>query len=104
MRGTIAVCLVAAAAAVAVYVNSLDGKFVWDDRMLIVGNPQVKSWDYVDQISSRDFFHGQQIEVVYGYYRPLTTLSYVLDYEVWGLNPFGFHLTNVPESGPGAPT
>ncbi|MEP9412545.1 MAG: tetratricopeptide repeat protein [Candidatus Brocadia sp.] len=28
-------------------------------------------------------------------YRPLVTISYFADYAVWGLNPFGFHLTNV---------
>ena len=28
-------------------------------------------------------------------YRPLTTLSYAIDYAVWGLNSFGYHLTNI---------
>ena len=27
--------------------------------------------------------------------RPGTTLSYLLDYHVWGLNPIGYHLTNI---------
>jgi hypothetical protein len=29
------------------------------------------------------------------YYRPVTALTFGLDYAVWGLNPFGFHLTNL---------
>jgi hypothetical protein len=29
------------------------------------------------------------------FYRPISTLSYAIDYAVWGLNPFGYHLTNV---------
>jgi 4-amino-4-deoxy-L-arabinose transferase-like glycosyltransferase len=30
-----------------------------------------------------------------GYYRPLLLISYIADYRVWGLNPTGYHLTNV---------
>ena len=29
------------------------------------------------------------------FYRPVSTLSYSLDYFFWGLNPFGYHLTNL---------
>jgi len=29
------------------------------------------------------------------YYRPIAFLSHGVDWQVWGLNPFGFHLTNV---------
>jgi tetratricopeptide (TPR) repeat protein len=28
-------------------------------------------------------------------YRPLNTLSYFLDYKIWGMRPFGFHTTNI---------
>jgi tetratricopeptide (TPR) repeat protein len=30
-----------------------------------------------------------------GHYQPLTWLSYALDFKVWGLEPLGFHLTNL---------
>ncbi len=29
------------------------------------------------------------------FYRPVSSLSYSLDYFLWGLNPFGYHLTNL---------
>ena len=29
------------------------------------------------------------------YYRPVAFLSHGIDWQIWGLNPFGFHLTNV---------
>jgi hypothetical protein len=29
------------------------------------------------------------------YYRPVSSLSYSLDYAIWGLNPFGYHLTDL---------
>jgi hypothetical protein len=30
-----------------------------------------------------------------GYYQPLTWLSFAIDYRLWNLDPFGFHLTSV---------
>lgn len=30
-----------------------------------------------------------------GYYDPIYVLSYVVDYQLWGMNPAGFHLDNV---------
>ena len=30
-----------------------------------------------------------------GYYRPVLLVSYILDYQIWGLNPSGYHLTNL---------
>jgi Flp pilus assembly protein TadD len=29
------------------------------------------------------------------YYRPLLLISYIADYHIWGLRPFGYHLTNL---------
>ena len=31
----------------------------------------------------------------HAHYVPLTMLSLALDYRVWGLDPFGYHLTNI---------
>ena len=30
-----------------------------------------------------------------GPYMPLTWLSFAFDYRLWGMNPFGYHLTNL---------
>src|SRR6185436_5724796 len=32
---------------------------------------------------------------LYIYWQPLTWLSYMFDYQIWGLNPLGLHLTNL---------
>jgi tetratricopeptide (TPR) repeat protein len=82
-------------AAIFVYLNTLSGDFVWDDRKLIVDDPAITSWAHLTEIFSNDFFCRNEDEVPYGYYRPLTTTSYLLDYTIWGLRPFGYHLTNV---------
>ena len=84
-----------ALSAVAVYFNSLGGGFVWDDRKLILDDRAIKSWREFPQIFSHDFFERNEDDLPYGYYRPLTTVSYLLDYTLWGLRPFGYHLTNV---------
>ncbi len=90
-----AVALVVSAA-VLPYLNALDNGFVWDDDMLIVQNQRVRSLSFSGDSLLRDFFQGAEADVgKYGYFRPLVTLSYMVDYRLWGLDPFGFHLTNV---------
>src|SRR5882724_5915939 len=31
----------------------------------------------------------------HGHYRPLTWVSFGLDYSLWGMDPFGYHLTSL---------
>jgi len=77
------------------YGNSLQGRFVWDDRMLILKDPVVRSLHRLGEAFRSDFFARSGSPMPYGYYRPVTTLSYTLDRAVWGLEPLGFHLTNI---------
>ncbi len=79
----------------AAYANSLSSGFVWDDHPLIIGK--------------QEFFNhpGSAITLLVSpdaaltarqappYYRPLDTLSYMLDHYLWGLNPFWYHLENL---------
>ncbi len=81
--------------AIAVYFNTLFYGFVWDDIYLIIEDHTIKSVEYLGVIFTHDFFGHQEDDLVYGYFRPLVTLSYALDYAIWQANPFGFHLTNV---------
>ncbi len=81
--------------ALAVYANSLGGDFVWDDRRLILDDRAITSWRQLGVIFTNDFFYRAEDDLPYGYYRPLTTLTYLIDYSLWRLDPFGFHLTNV---------
>jgi Flp pilus assembly protein TadD len=79
-------------AVLAVYANALPNAFLWDDRVLVVGNPAIKRWDAIPGLFVSDLFPGG---VASGYYRPLQALTYALDYRLWGLVPAGFRLTNV---------
>ncbi|MFA5059671.1 MAG: tetratricopeptide repeat protein [Candidatus Omnitrophota bacterium] len=89
---------------VAVYANSLGNGFVWDDFLVIAGNNFVKSWSNFPLIFSRDYLTSPD-EVSYlgqcfsgageATYRPVVTISYFVDYFLFGRNPFGYHLVNL---------
>jgi len=90
-----ALYLIVPAIAVISYWNSMDGEFVWDDRQLIVEDDAVKSLDEPGRVLTNDFFHRHENDLSYGYYRPLVTFSYALDYALGGPDPRGFHATNI---------
>ena len=72
-----------------VYLRMLRGGFVeWDDTALLVGNSAYRG------------FGGAQLRWMLtsnllGHYAPIAWLSFALDYVIWGVRPFGFHLTNL---------
>jgi protein O-mannosyl-transferase len=75
---------------------ALWGGFVWDDRPLIVENRLIKDPAEVGTIFTSGFWQaGDRHDRFRSFFRPLVTLTYALDYAVWGLRPFGFHLTNL---------
>lgn len=80
-----------------VYLNALENGFVWDDMVLIVDNEGIKKWSYLWKNFASDFFDTTEdlIEFKYGYYRPIISLSYMVDYAIWGLKPGGFHFSNI---------
>lgn len=74
------------------YLPALRHDFVMDDATLVVGNPYIKSWRYLPQMLSEDAWN---VWERHNYWRPIFSISLALDYSLWGLNPLGFHLTNV---------
>jgi tetratricopeptide (TPR) repeat protein len=78
-----ALAALAAALSVAAYVNALHNPFVYDDRGTVVQNPSLGDLGNLHWI------------LIYSPFRPLVNLSYALDHRWWGLDPFGYHLTNL---------
>lgn len=80
------------AAVVLVYVNTLQNGFTIDDEMLIQQDIRIRS---LKAILS---FFVPPIEgpgtLTFGY-RPIRELTYAIDYQFSGLNPVGYHLTNL---------
>ncbi|MFH1096959.1 MAG: tetratricopeptide repeat protein [Candidatus Desantisbacteria bacterium] len=68
-----------AAIAILTSLNTLWGEFVYDDNMTILEDARIQDWHQI--------FHWTP--------RHIRTITYIIDYHFWGLNPFGFHLTNL---------
>jgi hypothetical protein len=78
--------LLVAAIAVAVYLPAFTAGFNADDYLIL--------WR-VKSIEGMAAPLGYFKFAFYEYFRPIGFLSYALDWRIWHLNPFGFHLTNV---------
>lgn len=91
-----AVFLLLAVLIATAYGNALFNKFVWDDNYLIVENPYVKNFKFTPRFFKNDVSYSTMERLfTTAYYRPLSMLSFMVDYRIWRLNPFGYHLTNI---------
>lgn len=74
----------------AVYSQIFSHEFLmtWDDRLYVVQNEAVHgfSWQHIHDVFS-NFYVGN--------FAPVQMLSYMLDYEIWGLKAGGFLFTNI---------
>ena len=75
----------------AVYGNTLNHGFVWDDNDIIVNNPLLEKLSNIPGF----FLSEDKVVTATGYYRPLTYVSFALDRAIWGLNPLGYNITNL---------
>ncbi|MFZ2054376.1 MAG: glycosyltransferase family 39 protein [Candidatus Aminicenantales bacterium] len=85
-----------------IFLPSMSGDFLWDDKYFISENPTILGSRFLDDFWRSPFggFSGtddNSIRIDRGrqFFRPLTSLSYWLDFKIWGLNPAAFHLTNI---------
>ncbi len=78
-----------------VYANSLFSGFVWSDKSLIIKKQEFfqHARNVMAVLTSPDM--ALEDEHATPYYRPLNTLTYMLDSHLWGVNPFWYHLENV---------
>ena len=74
----------------AVYINTVRNGFVYDDNDLILKNPQVKEAS-LKEIFSAPFWGERK----YGLWRPITILSFRLNYLMKGFSASLFHLSNI---------
>jgi hypothetical protein len=88
--------LAAAVAGVAVFVNSLHGKFVMDDAVAVVGNQDLRPETPLSALMLNDFW-GTPLETEKSHksFRPLTVLTWRWNYALSGLDVWGYHVGNV---------
>jgi tetratricopeptide (TPR) repeat protein len=73
----------------AVFLPGLFGDFLaWDDDRNFLGNPAYRGLGASRIAWMFTTFH-------MGHYKPLTWLTHGLDYTLWGMEPFGAHLTSI---------
>lgn len=73
----------------AVFWPATHNEFVnWDDRAFIVHNEQFRGfgWSNLKWMFTR---------IPIGLYQPLAWLSLAVDFELWGMNPGGYHLSSI---------
>jgi tetratricopeptide (TPR) repeat protein len=88
-----------------VWAGAIPGNFVYDDFSLIVDNAFIKSFRNIPFLFSsnyiaspvRDYFYNGTYNLGSGEssYRPVATVTYMLNYALFGLRPWGWRLVNV---------
>ncbi len=81
--------LVVALGTAAAFLPTLGGLFLnWEDDVNLVNNPAFRglAWENIRWMFTTTHT---------GHWIPLTWLSFGVDYSLWGMNPYGYHLTNL---------
>src|SRR6188508_2980733 len=80
--------IVAGATALA-FLAALQGEFLnWDDDKNFLDNPHYRGLGLPQ-------LRWMATTFLMGHWHPVTWLTLGLDYVVWGMNPFGYHLTSI---------
>lgn len=80
--------LLLAGVTVAAHAPGLANGFAWDDKLLIVDNPDTRDLAQLPKVIMSP-------DVMKPYYRPLCRASYLVDYQLYGMEPRGFHAENL---------
>jgi len=74
-----------------IYANSFNNDFIWDDINYIENNKSYEKIQNIKKVFSNDYF-SMSGELSY---RPVATISYFLNYNLWGKNIIGWRISNV---------
>ena len=71
----------------AAYIPAIQGGFIWDDDDYVTANPLLSAPDGLYRIWFSTDAPSQ--------YFPLAYTTFRVEYQLWGLNPAGYHTVNV---------
>jgi Flp pilus assembly protein TadD len=74
-----------------IHLPALPGELIWDDSFLARDNPFIRS----PILIAETFRHNLLLDSLAMHYRPVQTISYMVDYFFWNTDTYGFHLLNV---------
>ena len=82
LKGAVIVLIVVAA-----YLPALYSGYIWDDDVYVTNNPALRN---IEGLWASWTHLGANVQ-----YYPLVFTSFWLEYHLWQLSPFGYHLVNV---------
>ena len=92
---TLKLALILALISVAVYANSLWNGFAMDDTVMLTHNTFVaRGVSGIPELLATPHQRGYKI-IANDEYRPLSLVLLALEYQVWGLEPWPYHLVNI---------
>jgi tetratricopeptide (TPR) repeat protein len=80
------------------YLNALDGKFVYDDRLQVLKNPTLNSLANIPKMFTQgvwQFLNTSDKNAVGPYYRPIFNIALIINHQLFGLEVFGWHLFSI---------
>jgi tetratricopeptide (TPR) repeat protein len=80
------------------FANSLQGEFVYDDRLQISNNPTITSLSNLPRMFTESvwqFLNEKNPEAVGPYYRPLFNVALIIGYQLFEFQTFGWHLISI---------
>lgn len=85
------------ALAVAPFLGSLRGEFVYDDRIQILENPLIQQPELLGKALTQDVwsFKGERETAWSNYYRPAFALWLAANWQLFGAHPTGWHVGNL---------
>jgi hypothetical protein len=93
--GAILAAVSAFCLAVVAYYEVLSYWFTGTDTIPLIETSRVATLGGALDIFAGPLMEGSQFTDRALFYRPVSSLSYAIDYWVWGLDPFGYHLTDL---------
>jgi len=88
-RVQVLVAILVALTTFSAFLPALQNQFVnWDDDGTLLNNPHYRGLGWTQLRWMWTAFH-------LGHWIPLTRMTYGVDYLLWGMNPFGYHLTSL---------
>ncbi|MDD4956951.1 MAG: hypothetical protein PHQ61_04815 [Candidatus Omnitrophica bacterium] len=76
------------------YGATLDHPFIWDDYGMICDNIFITDWSFIGDIFRSSSF-GMEDAGICPYYRPLPTLTFLVNYKLSGMDPHVFREVNI---------
>ena len=76
------------------YASTLALGFVFDDHVLILTNDSIRAWHYFPSYFASHIWSFRYPHLLANYYRPLFLTWLRLNYMLFGLRPWGWHLTS----------